>query len=176
MRVLLEHAEGLVRVRGDQHRVALPLEQSPGQLAKSFASSTTSTVCAPARGRVTGGGTPTTVSARPPGEIHLERRAPADFAVDVDAPAALRDDAVHRRQAQARALADLLGGEERFEQVRLYRGVVPVPVSLTVSTTYGPGLHRNMRLCVVLVESTLAVSIVNVPPPAWHPARSPRGS
>ena len=30
----LEQPKRFVRVRGDQHRVALPLQQSPGQLAK----------------------------------------------------------------------------------------------------------------------------------------------
>ena len=39
-----------------------------------------------------------------PREIHHERRAPADFAVDVDAPAAPRDDAVRRSPGQAPCL------------------------------------------------------------------------
>src|ERR1700687_4476157 len=55
-----------------------------------------------------------------PWEIQLERRARADFAVDVDGPAAPRDDAVDGRQAEPRALSDLLGGEERLEQARLH--------------------------------------------------------
>jgi hypothetical protein len=42
------------------------------------------------------------------------------FTVDVDAPAAPRDDAVNGRHAEPRSFADLLRGRERLEQVRLH--------------------------------------------------------
>src|SRR6188768_4090913 len=45
----------------------------------------------------------------------LEGGAAARRAVDGDVAAALLDDAVHHRQAEAGALAALLGGEERLE-------------------------------------------------------------
>ena len=55
--------------------------------------------------------------ARMPGQVDLEGRSLARFAVDVDEAVVLLDDAVDRGQAQAGALAHLLGGEERLEDV-----------------------------------------------------------
>ena len=52
-----------------------------------------------------------------------EGGALADGAVDDDLPARLRDDAVHRRQPEAGALARLLGREERLEDARARRVV-----------------------------------------------------
>ena len=46
---------------------------------------------------------------------------------DADRAPVLFDDAVHRGQAQARALAAFLGGEERFEQARARLLVDAVP-------------------------------------------------
>src|SRR5262249_10109707 len=52
-------------------------------------------------------------------EIDLERRSAPRLTVHENEPAALLDDAVHRGQPQPGALAGLLGGEERLEQVGL---------------------------------------------------------
>jgi hypothetical protein len=49
-------------------------------------------------------------------QIDLERRPLADFAVHLDV-AALLQDAVDGGQPHSRSLADLLGREERFEDV-----------------------------------------------------------
>src|SRR5438105_3710155 len=54
-------------------------------------------------------------------QIHAERGAVADAAVDLDETAALLDDAVNCRQSQARALAQRLGAEERLKDARLRR-------------------------------------------------------
>ena len=52
-------------------------------------------------------------------QVDVERRPTARFAVHPDVPLALLDDAVGRRQAEAGPLADLFGGEKRFEQAAL---------------------------------------------------------
>ncbi len=57
------------------------------------------------------------------GEVDLERRALAEFAVDRDTAAVLLHDAVDRRQAESGAAALVLGGEEGLEEVRLCLGV-----------------------------------------------------
>src|SRR5213592_3121502 len=53
--------------------------------------------------------------AADPRDVDLERRAMAGLAVDKHRAAALLDDAEHRRQPEAGALADALGREERLE-------------------------------------------------------------
>ena len=50
------------------------------------------------------------------GQIDFDSRAHARFTVDADMAAALRDEAVGHRQAQARARPFRLGGEEGFER------------------------------------------------------------
>ncbi len=55
--------------------------------------------------------------ARMPGQVDRERRSLARLAVDVDEAVVLLDDAVDRGQPEAGALADVLGGEERLEEV-----------------------------------------------------------
>ena len=54
--------------------------------------------------------------------MHRERRAASRLALDGDEAVALADDAVHRREAEAGAFAELLGGEERLEQMRARLG------------------------------------------------------
>ena len=49
--------------------------------------------------------------------------------LDIDEAAGLLDDAVDRRQAEAGALADILGREERLENLVHDVGAMPVPVS-----------------------------------------------
>ena len=51
------------------------------------------------------------------GKIDAEARALARLAFDLDAAAVGRDDVVRDRQAQARSFADVLGREERIEQL-----------------------------------------------------------
>src|SRR5947208_3070938 len=51
-------------------------------------------------------------------QIDGEGAALADAARDVDRAARVGDDAVDQRQAEAGALADFLGGEERLEDAR----------------------------------------------------------
>ncbi len=59
-----------------------------------------------------------------------------DLAFDRDVAAALLDDAVDHRQAEAGALARLLGGEEGLEDLRHGSPCgMPVPVSETDSIT-----------------------------------------
>ena len=71
-------------------------------------------------------------------EVQPERRAPADLAVDEHEPADLLQRAVHHRQPEPGAFADLLGGEERLEDVRLRFARMPWPVSATRRTMYSP--------------------------------------
>ena len=52
-------------------------------------------------------------------QINFEGGAGIQFAVNADVAAALADDAVAGGQAEAGALAEALGGEERLEQMRL---------------------------------------------------------
>ena len=50
-------------------------------------------------------------------EVDLEGRAETGLGVDLHVPAGLGDDAVDRREPEAGAVAGLLGGEERLEDV-----------------------------------------------------------
>ena len=61
---------------------------------------------------------------------NAERRAGARLALAEDIAARLLDDAVDHRQAEAGALADLLGGEERLENLRAHVGRDAVSVVL----------------------------------------------
>ena len=62
-------------------------------------------------------------------EKDAERGAVAQLALDFDPALMLLDDAINRRQPQAGALADFLGGEERLERCGKCSGAMPVPVS-----------------------------------------------
>ncbi len=55
-----------------------------------------------------------------PGQVDLEGRPFARFAVDVDEPVVLLDDAVDCGQPQAGAPIHTLGGEKRFENIVQY--------------------------------------------------------
>ena len=103
---------------------------------------------------------------RPRGrQVDLERRAAARLAVDPDAAAALLDDAEHGREPEAGALAGLLGGEERLEQMRARTSAsMPMPVSLTASSTCGPAAPSPCLATCAASSSTLPVSIVSAPP------------
>ena len=60
--------------------------------------------------------------AKAPRKENAERRARARLAVAEHVPAGLLDDAVDHRQAEARAFADVLGGEERLEYLGPHLG------------------------------------------------------
>ena len=68
-------------------------------------------------------------------EEEAEGGAGAFLGVDAHAAAGLGDDAVHGGQPQAGALALRLGREERLEDVGRDLALMPVPVSLTASST-----------------------------------------
>jgi hypothetical protein len=81
--------------------------------------------------------------ARPPdlggplgglGEVDLEARAPVRLAAGPDVAAALLDDAVDGRKAEAGAAPDLLGGEEGLEHVGQGGPIHPAP-----GVAYGEG-------------------------------------
>jgi hypothetical protein len=59
----------------------------------------------------------------------------ADRAVDRHEAARLSDRAMDRSEAQPRALAGILGREEQLHCMLEYSGLMPCPVSLTVSIT-----------------------------------------
>ena len=88
----------------------------------------------------------------------------ARLAVDRDVPAALPDDPVDGREAEAGPLARLLRREERLEDAA---GdplrPCPMPVSVTESIDVPPA-PRCGAPAYALVESTAFVSIVSVPP------------
>ena len=117
--VLLGQADGLARRGGGQHGVAQASRASswsfPGWPARP-----------PPAGWSRGRARPEfcrpsvwTCSALPtmPGQVDLEGRSLARLAVDIDEAVVLLDDAVDRGQPQAGALAHLLGGEERLEEL-----------------------------------------------------------
>ena len=64
-------------------------------------------------------------------QIHLDRRAVALLAVDLDVAGGLLDEAVDHAEAEAGALAGSLRGEERIEHLVEDAAGMPVPVSLT---------------------------------------------
>ena len=67
--------------------------------------------------------------------------------------AALLDDAVDRGEPEPGPLALLLGGEEGLEDPRLASASsMPLPVSVTASRTYGPGVTADVLGRVLLVE------------------------
>src|SRR4030095_14440406 len=53
-------------------------------------------------------------------QMDLDGGPEPDLAVDADVTAGLLDETIHHAQPEARALADLLGGEERIERPRQY--------------------------------------------------------
>ena len=69
-------------------------------------------------------------------QVDLDGRAVAFLAVDLDVAAGLLDEAVHHAEAEAGALADLLGGEEGLEHpFEQLPAACRVPVSLTAIIT-----------------------------------------
>jgi hypothetical protein len=76
-------------------------------------------------------------------KVDQERGAAARLADDGDVAAALLDDAVDDRQAEAGAFALLLGREERLEQLRARRFVDAVPVSRRSAARTSPVSPRR---------------------------------
>jgi hypothetical protein len=68
------------------------------------------------------------------GQIDGERGSSSDLARDPNRPVALRDDSINGGQAEPRALAGRLGGEEKFKDVDLPASI-PQPVSVTMVRT-----------------------------------------
>ena len=94
-----------------------------------------------------------------------ERRALADFGVDIDEAAGLLDDAVDGGEAEPGALADLLGREERLEDLVDDVGGMPVPVSVDLDPARSPPPACPCRRAARLPRpSTLAVRTVSLPP------------
>ena len=79
-------------------------------------------------------------------KINLERRSVARLAIDPDVSAALFDDSVDRRQAEARALPFFLGGEERLEDVGLRLFVHAAAVVGDRQHDVLAGRQRNRRM------------------------------
>ena len=108
---------------------------------------------APAPGRPRSAGRSWNVAPRPGSLDHA------------DVPAALLHDAVDDRQAEARAFALLLGREEGLEQLRARLLVMPVPVSLTLSRAYRPGVPLDeRRRAAASSSSTSSTRTVTRPP------------
>ena len=73
-------------------------------------------------------------------EEDLEGRAPADPAVNVNVAPGLLDDGLAGRQAQTGAFACRLRGKKASKMRALTSSVMPVPVSLTLTITWLPGM------------------------------------
>ena len=69
------------------------------------------------------------------GEEQLDGRAMPQLGIDLHRAAGLLHEAIHHAQAEATALADTLGGEERFERAGDDLRLMPVPVSVTAIIT-----------------------------------------
>ena len=76
-------------------------------------------------------------------EEHPKLRAPVDLTIHFNPAAVLLDDPVGGRQPEARSLADVLGGEERFEDVRKVLRCDAGPVVADAQTR--PGRDRRGR-------------------------------
>ena len=86
-------------------------------------------------------------------QVDLHRRALAGLAVDLHVAAGLLDEAVDLREAEAGALADILGGEERLEGAgRIIARLMPTPVSVIDTTHILPGRDLGLRSGIGLVE------------------------
>jgi hypothetical protein len=122
--VLLGREQRLGRARGGEHAVAGRVEDAPRDVPHGRLVLDHEHRLVPARARRRGARLRGRGRGRVvPREVHAERRAAAGRAVDLDAAAALRDDAVHRREPEPRALAEALRGEERLEDTGARRGV-----------------------------------------------------
>ena len=135
--------------------------------AATRSSSSTTRIVSPAAARLDGGpggARRRRVLAEMARQVDLDRRALPDLAVDLHVAAGLLDEAEDLAEAQAGALADLLGGEERIERPRRDLGGMPVPVSVTAIITYGPAGDLGVLRGVGVVEMALAVSMVSLPP------------
>jgi hypothetical protein len=95
-----------------------------------------------ARGAGTAGRSAVFASSRwsRPGEEHGEPRPAAALAVGPDVAAALRHDAVHRRQTESGSLPHLLGGKERLEDVgQVFRGNARAGIGHDQADELAPG-------------------------------------
>ena len=80
-------------------------------------------------------------------QVELDRRALAELAVDLGMALGLAGEAVDHREAQPRALADRLGGEEGLERLARSRpAACRVPVSVTLIAHVLPRLDVALTL------------------------------
>jgi hypothetical protein len=96
-------------------------------------------------------------------EEDLEDRAGADPALDAHAPRRPDGNAVHRRQAEARAFAVFLGREERLEEPALHLRRHAAPTCRRPTDHADPGVTAERRFASGTSSSTLPVAIVRVP-------------
>ena len=75
------------------------------------------------------------------GQVYSKRRAPAGFAVYVDEPVILFDDAVDGGQAQPGALAGSLVVKNGSKICPMVSLSMPQPSSLTANITKSPGIN-----------------------------------
>ena len=165
-RALVQSARGLVGVVDGQHLVAVGLEHQPHELAHALVVLDDHDRLGAALGLGLGGGArPARRGALGGRQVDLERRAAARLAVDVDPAAALLDDAEHGREAEAGARAAALVVKNGSNRCWRTSSSMPTPVSLTASSTCGPGAPSPCAATCCLVERRrCAVSIVSAPP------------
>ena len=99
------------------------------------------------------------------GDEHAEDGPGSWLRVHGDGAACLGNDAVDGGQPEAGAAIDLFGGEEGFEMRLTTSGLMPVPVSVTVTSTYCPGrMCWPSRPAAWSLRYLLVVAMVRVPP------------
>ena len=97
-------------------------------------------------------------------EIDLEGRALARLAVHLDVAAALSDDSVRRGKPKAGTLPPLLCRKKGSKTLSRTWAVIPHPLSVTASITWGPAVTPTWIAAYSSSSSTLAVSMVSLPP------------
>ena len=86
------------------------------------------------------------------GQLDFESRAALRLAMDPDASACLWHDPVHGSEAQAGALAYLLGGEERMENVRKRGRIVLTPRTGGLSGKAAAGSQAGQPIATTLPQ------------------------
>src|SRR5437667_5676412 len=113
-----EHPRRLAGVGHGQHGVAVHLEHLAGELAdRLVVLDQQHRLRAPAEHDGLGLRPADLAGRVDPRQVDLDGRTPPDLAIRGDVAAALLDDPVDGREAEARPLADALGREERLKEV-----------------------------------------------------------
>ena len=84
------------------------------------------------------------------------RWCPTDLAVDLHMAARLLDETVDHATGRGRCPCLRLGGEEGSNTLSRIHGAMPLPVSVTASSTYWPGEASGMRQRRSVVEEGIA--------------------